>query len=47
MGWEIHSGICILKIINMGRGLTELLQSKKGAVFAIQGITTACVIGLQ
>jgi len=25
-GWEIYSGICLSKIINIDRGLTELLR---------------------
>jgi len=39
-GWEIHSAICVPKIINVDRGLTESYRvNKKGAVFfAPQGI---------
>jgi len=33
LGWEIHSGICVPKIIIIERGLTELLRKYKGCIF--------------
>ena len=37
-GWEVHSGICMPKIIDREHGLTKLLRKQKGAIFCPTGL---------